>query len=174
MALLVAALGAAWYTQSPLLNRNVQRLHDAAEEGRPLVDAVFTDFAGHGQSLSTPRGRLILLDFWASWCPSCRAALPELAALQRTYAEDLTVLAVNVFEPAEDGARYVAQAAPGLHYVRSPGLAERLDIRVLPSSVLLDRRGRVAWAGAGFVPLVSGKLLALRIEGLLHGEPEPR
>jgi thiol-disulfide isomerase/thioredoxin len=170
-AFLIAALGAAWYTQSPLLNRNVQRLHAGAKPGQPLVDALLTDFDGHSLHLSELRGRLVLLDFWASWCPSCRASLPAIAELQRDYADDLTVLAVNVFEDAEQGAAFAAGSDSGLRFVRSPQLAERLGIRVLPSSVLLDRQGRIAWAGAGYVPLASGSLLAMRIEALQNEPP---
>jgi thiol-disulfide isomerase/thioredoxin len=158
---------AAWYTQSPLLNANVRALHQAAGDQGRLPDFPIHPFDGEPFSLADLRGRVVLLDFWASWCPSCRRALPEMADLQRDYPKGLAVVAVNVHEPAADGAAFAREHTEyGLRFARAPALSRHLEVKVLPTLVVLDRDGRLAWAGAGHVPLASRPLLEARLRAL--------
>lgn len=97
--------------------------------------------------LEALKGRVVLLDFWASWCPPCVAALPTLSAFGERYgAEGLTVLGVN--QDGQDEA--TVRAFHGTHHLNfdsildSGAIAQRYGVVSLPTSFLIDRAGRVA------------------------------
>ena len=106
-------------------------------------------------NLSDLRGKVVLLNFWATWCPPCRAEMPELNALYRRYGneKDFVVLGVDLQERPEDVASFARQnniSFPLLvdHDGRVTGQDYR--IRTLPASVIIDREGRIrdSWSGS--------------------------
>jgi thiol-disulfide isomerase/thioredoxin len=96
--------------------------------------------------LSALRGRVVVIDFWATWCAACPEVLEQAAALQRREPA-LTVLAVSVDEV---GAALDGVPAP-LRLARDPGgrLAASLGVVNLPAQVVLDAQGRVRYRGEG-------------------------
>ncbi len=94
-------------------------------------------------------GEVVVLHFWASWCPPCRRELPLLDALHADLAQrGGRVLAVSIDEQAENAERFAARLG-----VRMPiacdgpaGLARQLDLRHVPFTLVLDRNGEVAYA----------------------------
>lgn len=117
---------------------------------QPLFAASFPDAGNHVQMLSQWRGQVIVLNFWATWCPPCKEEMPELSAFQKQYrGSGLTVLGVSTDDVAKI-AEFV-QNAPVSYPVLSGdfaamGLAEGLgnDKGVLPYTVLIARDGHVA------------------------------
>lgn len=97
-------------------------------------------------ALSSLRGQVVLVDFWATWCPPCLRELPELADLHNAlHDRGFTVLAVNR-EPEDIPAvkRFVAQRAlPFPVVVDVDNVGERYRLVSLPMTVLLDRQGNV-------------------------------
>ncbi len=70
-----------------------------AEVGAAAPDFSLKDLQGRDVSLSSFRGHVVLLDFWATWCPPCMASVPELIALEKKYKDEgLVVLAVSLDE----------------------------------------------------------------------------
>jgi cytochrome c biogenesis protein CcmG/thiol:disulfide interchange protein DsbE len=101
---------------------------------------------GKPLSLAASRGKVILLNFWATWCGPCRAEIPDLIALQQKYKDQLQIIALTVDEDdpadvkqvvAESHINYpVAMASPEIR-MRYGGIA------ALPTSFVLDAQGRV-------------------------------
>ncbi len=100
---------------------------------------------GAAWSLASARGRPVLLNFWASWCEPCRQEMPSLEQLaERRRAQGLVVMAVNFRET--DGAvrRFLEATTFSLPVLRDRdgGAAKAFGVRIFPSTVLIDRRGR--------------------------------
>lgn len=124
--------------------------------GAQASDFTLRDLDGRDVHLSDYLGRVVLIDFWATWCVPCAAELPELERLYRAQADaGFVVLAV-----AMDGPETVAQVAP---FARRYGLTfpvlldEETRVvgvydpkRVAPMTVLIDRRGLVARVRNGY------------------------
>jgi thiol-disulfide isomerase/thioredoxin len=105
------------------------------EIGRPAPEFELPDLSGRAVSLAQYQGKIVLIDFWATWCGPCRLSMPVLEDLQQEFSSELVLLAVNLQEPLEEVRHYV----------------ERQRIR---SRVLLDEEGRVgATYGSDSIPM---------------------
>lgn len=115
------------------------------------------DLTGAGQSLATLRGRVVVLNFWATWCEPCKKEMPDLSAIQNDYA----ALGVQVIGAAGDEA---ADAAKVLKFTRefkvnfpvwlgaSTADMERFAVgTVLPATVIIDREGKIVWREIGVI-----------------------
>jgi len=101
-------------------------------------------------------GRVVYLDFWASWCTPCRQSFPWMESLHDAYqAEGLSVVAVNVDSVHSDAERFLQSYHTGFDIRFDPkgALAERFKVEGMPTSVLIDRHGVVRYTHIGFRPL---------------------
>ncbi len=90
------------------------------------------------------QGRVVYLDFWASWCGPCRQSFPWMQTMMSAYeAQGLTVVAVNLDTDRADAGRFLAQFKPTFDVRFDPKgeFAESYRIAGMPSSVLIDRPG---------------------------------
>lgn len=138
----------------------VSSLAFAAEPPLLPVGTTAPDFtveraSGGKLSLSSLRGRVVLVDFWATWCPPCRAELPWLVKLAKKYeAQGLWLVAVNEDAPAEQRALVTefAPSVPGIlswAVYGSPALKDAWRVDGMPSLYLLDREGKIVAAHEG-------------------------
>lgn len=98
-------------------------------------------------------GKVVYLDFWASWCAPCRLSLPWMETLRQDFAPaGFEVLAVNVDEDPADGARFLMRFALTYPVLEDPlgAVAAAYDVKEMPSSYLIDRKGVVRMVHAGF------------------------
>lgn len=108
---------------------------------------------GAATSLGALRGKVVLVDFWATWCAPCRASLPKYEALQRAYGgKGLVILAVSVDEEAPNVARFVKKHHLSLRVIHDKGgkIAERYAPPKMPTAYLIGRDGAIRWVHAGF------------------------
>ncbi len=106
--------------------------------------------------LDAYHGRVVYLDFWASWCTPCRQSFPWMEGLAARYqAQGLTVVAVNLDRDRAAADRFLARFAPTFDVPFDPSgeLARRFKVHAMPSSLLIDRQGVVRFEHAGFVPI---------------------
>ncbi|MEZ5420350.1 MAG: TlpA disulfide reductase family protein [Vicinamibacterales bacterium] len=125
----------------------------AQEPARPAPPLDLPAADGSAVSLASLRGKVVLVDVWASWCAPCKAAFPEYDRLHKEYRErGFEVLAVNVDERRADADRFLAGRTPAMTVVFDPaGVApERLGVRGMPTSFLIDRRGQIRHVHEGF------------------------
>lgn len=125
----------------------------------PVSDFTATDLSGHTWRLADLRGRPVVINFWASWCPPCREELPELQRLADKYADaGLVVLLINVDEPDEVAANYLRQEGITLPCIVDEGgrLARRFRVLGLPTTLLVSPDGTLAgriqgWQGSEYL-----------------------
>lgn len=92
------------------------------------------------------RGRPVLLELWASWCPSCRSEAPMLARLAASFRNDVRFVGVDVNDRRRDGLRFVRAYGLAFPHIFDPKarLARRLGVFGIPTFFLVDVRGRLA------------------------------
>jgi peroxiredoxin len=113
-------------------------------------------------SLAEHRGKVVFLDFWASWCPPCLSSVPQLEELRREFSgSDFQIVAINIDRDPRKALAFLAK-----HSVAYPSASDpegewpkRFDIPTMPTSFLIDRKGVVRHVHAGFR---DGDLDALR------------
>ena len=99
------------------------------------------------------RGRVVYLDFWASWCAPCRHSFPWMTKMQRELGQDgFVVVAVNVDRARPDAEQFLHEHSPGFKIVFDPdgALAERFGVKGMPTSFLIDRDGHIQSEHEGF------------------------
>ena len=112
------------------------------------------DRAGNEVDLAALRGKVVIVTFWASWCPPCRKELPVLGHFQRVVGrEALEVVAINYKEPRRDFVEVVRRNRDmGLTWVHDArgAVSDLYGVRALPHMFMLDRDGRVAFTHRGY------------------------
>jgi thiol-disulfide isomerase/thioredoxin len=122
-------------------------------------------------ALKTLAGKVVLLDFWASWCEPCREELPELEKLQKEYAaRGLVTVAVNLDQEraaAERAAKKLGLGAVSVALDASGNVADKYDLPKMPSLFVLDRAGVIRFLHAGYGGAQELAQLKKEIEQLL-------
>lgn len=111
---------------------------------------------GKAVSLSDFRGRVVFLDFWASWCPPCKKEMPEIAALAGKFSpSDLAVVAVSVDKKKEHAKAFIS-TVPGasgsitvLHDASSSVVSAYMA-QAMPTSFIIDREGVIRFVHFGY------------------------
>jgi thiol-disulfide isomerase/thioredoxin len=127
-----------------------------------------------GGPLPATSGRVVLVDFWASWCAPCKASFPVYSQIQADYAaRGLVIVAVSVDGTAAPFAAFVARMRPAFATLIDAGhaLVRQVDVPTMPTSYLLDRAGRVRFVHAGFHGPQTDRELRREIETLLAEKP---
>jgi thiol-disulfide isomerase/thioredoxin len=103
--------------------------------------------------LADYKGQVVLIDFWASWCPPCKTSFPALDALYQSYRpRGVEVLAVNLDERRKDADAFLAAHPHVMPVLFSPNgdAPTAFAIQGMPSSVLIDRAGYIRFTHMGY------------------------
>ena len=159
-ALLVVVLVAGWATSGKRSVTDVDGNPNAvlyAAGHRPLApDFTGTTLTGSRLSLSSYRGRVVVLNFWGSWCVPCREEAAALAVAARQYSSaGVAFLGVDVRDTTASAAAFVRNFGIGYPSVSDPGSQITLDftsvvpIAGTPTTLVIDRTGHIAGAVFG-------------------------
>lgn len=163
------ALGAA---AAPALAEGYDIDHWPSTQPAPPLQAL--DLQGKVWRLADLRGRAVVLNFWATWCPPCRAEMPSLQQLAEIYGpEQLVVLAVNVGESVRRINQFVQASGLSVPVLLDPRseIAQAWGADALPTTVLIDGKGRPRQRVRGEVDWTSREAAAL-VEPLLRRKPQ--
>jgi len=106
-------------------------------------------------ALSDYRGKVILLDFWASWCGPCRQSFPWMNDMQARYAsQGLVVIAINLDKEKEDAQNFLSNIPANFEIGYDPEghIAEIMNVMGMPMSYLIDQHGQIKQRLIGFNP----------------------
>jgi thiol-disulfide isomerase/thioredoxin len=130
--------------------------------GKPAPDFLLDELSGAKVSLKKLNGNVVIIDFWATWCPACLMAIPELVDLQKEYQNrGLSVVGISVDDPRNVTIRDLIafREARNINYPIVRADAKVLqdyfadDDRIaLPTTFLIDRQGKIVEKEVGFVP----------------------
>jgi len=127
---------------------------DADAKGKPArLDFTLKDMNGVEVSLASFKGKVILLNFWATWCGPCRAEIPSLVELQKQYSDDLVILGLSVDDPPEKLLPYAAEFKMNYPVLVGNGREDVQDafgpLYGIPVSVIIGRDGIIAKKHSG-------------------------
>jgi cytochrome c biogenesis protein CcmG/thiol:disulfide interchange protein DsbE len=146
---LILVLGIVWIALSRVPGEAALARTDrppAPQAGFAAPDFSLETREGGTISLSDLRGQAVLVNFWATWCPPCRAEMPAIQRVYEDYRDQgFTVLAVDVGEGDAQVAAFVDEQ--GLTFPilldRDGGVSKRYQVRAMPSTFFIDRSGVV-------------------------------
>ena len=111
------------------------------------ADFSLQDMSGKTVKLSDYKGKVVLLEFWATWCPPCRASVPGLEKLHKAYKDKgLVLLAVSMDEGGWDEVRSFIKES-GITYTILKGtedVAKKYQVRSIPMMLVLDKEGKIS------------------------------
>ncbi len=146
---LIVGIGAAvWLTLPEAPGR--------MDKGAQTTDFSLPDLKGTLHSL--PKGEVVLLNFWATWCPPCRKEIPSMAELHDKYAsKGLKIIAISVDKRSDDLAKFVAEYRMPFQVLHDAdgAVARRYGVFRYPESFLVDRNGKVLHHLVGAVEWMS-------------------
>jgi cytochrome c biogenesis protein CcmG, thiol:disulfide interchange protein DsbE len=130
-------------TDAGVIRAQIEADGAAGRIGAPAPDFEWTGADGHAVRLSSYRGKVVVVNFWATWCPPCREEMP---ALQRVAASepDVVVLEVDLMEPADKARSFLDSL--GLDRLQpvldgDGATTRRFGVLSLPSTFFVDRNG---------------------------------
>src|SRR5690606_7346601 len=137
---------------------------------RPAIDFDFEDHKGDIQNTSSLRGKVVFINFWASWCPPCRAEFPSIDALYSVYKNNPNIffLMVNEDNDISKAYGYLEKEKFALPFYKAKGnVPEEIYSGTLPTTVVLDQDGKIRLHHTGFANYRSEKCIN-QIEKLIR------
>jgi thiol-disulfide isomerase/thioredoxin len=115
-------------------------------------DFVLTDTQGNQVKLSDYRGKVVILDFWATWCPPCRKGIPDLIDLKKTYKDRLAIIGISLdTDSKNDVVPFMKEY--GINYKVVYGdndvVQKYGNIQAIPTSFIIDQKGNIVTSFVG-------------------------
>lgn len=129
-----------------------------------------SSFKLEGKLPDTAKAKVVMVDFWASWCEPCKQSFPVMEDLHQRYSKDgLVIIAVNVDENRADMEAFLKKNSVTFAVLRDANqkLVERAGVATMPSSFLIDKDGKVRFLHNGFRGAETKKKYDEEIQSLL-------
>ena len=123
-------------------------------EPAPVAPVTMNDVDGRSISSADWRGKVVIVNFWATWCPPCRAEIPDLIALQNKYKDHLLIIGISDDDdPPEVVKKWAAEHKMNYPIVmNTPELRKTFTgVTALPTSFIVDRESRIAMRHVGLL-----------------------
>jgi thiol-disulfide isomerase/thioredoxin len=177
LVIIVGSIAGSWILlqyanqpAAPLLANTTTPSEDSQTPPRSLApDFSLTDLEGTTFQLSDFRGRVVIIDFMATWCSACRAAIPHFGTIWEQYADHIVLMSIDVdpFE-SEETIRDFANEFPYATWIwakDSANLLQLYHVTAIPLTVVIDQDGYIRFIHAG---ISSASTLSREIETLLR------
>ncbi len=113
------------------------------------------DTKGKKISLANYRGKVVIIDFWATWCPPCRRGIPDLIDIQKKYKDDVSIIGISLDTDSKSEVPGFIKKF-GINYPVVFGTGEVVheygDIQAIPTSFLIDQKGNIVDKHIGLTP----------------------
>ena len=147
-------------------------LPHCSKEGKAPLPVLAPDFTlktldGQEMTLSKLKGKIVLLDFWATWCAPCREATPHLINLQKTYQEKgVEVIGMNMDKgDVETVRRFVkSMDIPYAVTITPEEVSRDYGITALPTTIIVDKEGKIRQKLLGFTSEISKRITSTIVE----------
>jgi thiol-disulfide isomerase/thioredoxin len=148
--------GAAAASVAPSDDDDVKVIQFASNPA-PAPPFLVNDLLGHVISTANWQGHVVLLNFWATWCPPCRLEIPELIKLQSRYKDQLQIIGVAMDDDSSPKEVEQFAARNGINYsivMGSPEIAKEYGgVPALPTNFIINPEGKVVQKHVGLYPL---------------------
>jgi thiol-disulfide isomerase/thioredoxin len=127
--------------------------HPMARKPAPAIEVKLAN--GNAFHPSDAAGKVLVLDFWATWCAPCKASFPKVDDIYKKHAsKGLEVVAINEDEDPKKVPAFLAEVKPSftIAFDNNGNAAETFGVDTMPSSFIIDRRGVVRYAHSGYHP----------------------
>ena len=164
---IMAALAGCLLLSLPAETKSQQPTTGARAERRPLPELNLPDLHGNRWKLSERRGRVVLMNFWATWCPPCREETPVLVRLTQEYRRrGLETVGIALDEAGQEGLirQFLREFRVTYPIIRPVPGSLLAQMQPLPTTLLIDRQGRLA---KKYVGAITEDILREDIEALL-------
>lgn len=104
-------------------------------------------------NLSKLKGKVVYLDFWASWCDPCRKSFPWMNDMYSRYdSKDFTIIAINLDSSRKDAAKFLEKVPASFNIAYDPEgtVADKYDLKAMPTSYLIDKNGQLVFTHKGY------------------------
>ena len=130
-----------------------RQLISAPSVGLPAPDFELNDLNGEAWRLRDTRGKVTLINFWATWCAPCRLEMPTIQERADQYSSELAVLAVNFDESPEQVQSFVDKLSLHFAVLLDPGakVQDLYRVRGYPTSFFVDETGKVRFQHIGIL-----------------------
>jgi thiol-disulfide isomerase/thioredoxin len=144
-----------------------------AEVGKPAPDLSIQTLNGKGRvALDSMQGKLLVIDFWATWCGPCKQSFPKLEELSKKLGDKAEVVGISVDEEEKGILEFAKEngATFAIGWDQGHAIAGRWDVKKMPTTFIVDGTGKVRFIHAGYH---EGETVAMEKEigELLHESP---
>lgn len=141
---------------------NGENKPDPGQGRRQAPDFTLTDLSNKSHTLSGYRGKVVVMDFWATWCGPCKVEIPHLIELYNKYrSQGMVMLSIGIDERSA-----LARLSPqlGINYPvlvdEDRTAAQKYGVQGIPRTIMIDKKGRIAFDHTGFAPGMEAELEA--------------
>ncbi len=151
-------------TNQPVVEKSNTTSHTPQEQDSKhpqAPDFTLKDLDGNDVKLSDYKGKVVVLDFWATWCPPCRKGIPDFVEMQKKYGEDkFVVLGINLDQGSEAEVIPMVTDFAENYKINYPIVIHNQEvvyayggIRSIPTTFVLDKEGKVRQGVQGYRPM---------------------
>lgn len=116
------------------------------DRGKPAPEFTATDVTGATQTIAAHKGKMVMLYFWADWCPTCKKEFPETQAYyEKLKSQGLEILAINVKQPKEASEKFKQEfGATFPMLIDEEGkISDLYEVKELPTNYFIDKEGKI-------------------------------
>ena len=120
--------------------------------GDPVPDFTVKMFDGSTVDIASLKGKVVLINFWATWCPPCRREIPDLIKVREQTGDDVVILGVSVDEPDVELGSFMAKMGFNYPIYRDAGdIASGLNMTSIPRNLVFTPGGKLAYDDSGML-----------------------